>query len=171
MTREEKAAVIDGLTEKLASAQYVYVADSSGLTVENVNKLRRLCFQRGVEFTVVKNTLLRKAMERTEKGFDGLYDHIKGPSALMIHEVGNVPAILIKEFRKDNPKPVLKGAFIDSAIYVGDDQIDALVKLKSKAELIGDIVFTLQSPARNVISALQSGGNKLAGIVKTLESR
>jgi large subunit ribosomal protein L10 len=172
MTREEKAQIIEDLAEKLSNSPYFYLTDSSSLTVESINKFRRLCFQRGVEFRVVKNTLLQKAMERVDaSSYEGLYGSLKGATSIMFAEQGNVPAKLLKEFRQNFDKPVLKAAWIDSAIYTGDDQIDALVAVKSKYELIGDLIGLLQSPAKNVVSALQSGGNKLAGIVKTLQER
>lgn len=172
MTREEKAQIIEDLAEKLSNSPYFYLTDSSSLTVENINKFRRLCFQRGVEFRVVKNTLLQKAMERVDaSSYEGLFGSLKGSTSIMFAEQGNVPAKLLKEFRQSFDKPVLKAAWIDSAIYTGDDQIDALVAVKSKYELIGDVIGLLQSPAKNVVSALQSGGNKLAGIVKTLQEK
>ncbi|MFN3528760.1 MAG: 50S ribosomal protein L10 [Bacteroidia bacterium] len=172
MTREEKAQIIEDLAEKLSQSPYFYLTDSSNLTVENINKFRRLCFQKGVEFRVVKNTLLQKAMERVDATvYEGLYGSLKGSTSIMFAEQGNVPAKLLKEFRKSFDKPVLKAAFIDSAIYTGDDQIDALVAVKSKFELIGDVIALLQSPAKNVVSALQSGGGTLAGLVKTLQER
>lgn len=172
MTREEKALIIDDLAEKLSGSSYFYLADSSGLPVETINKLRRLCFQRGVEFRVVKNTLLQKAMERVDaSSYEGMFGALKGSTSIMFAEQGNVPAKLLKEFRQNTDKPVLKAAWIDSAIYTGDDQLDALVAVKSKYELIGDVIGLLQSPAKNVVSALQSGGNKLAGIVKTLQDK
>jgi large subunit ribosomal protein L10 len=172
MTREEKALIIDDLAEKLSGSSYFYLADSSSLTVENINKFRRLCFQSGVEFRVVKNTLLQKAMERVDaSSYEGLFVSLKGSTSIMFAEQGNVPAKLLKEFRKNFDKPVLKAAWIDSAIFTGDDQLDALVALKSKYELIGEVIGLLQSPAKNVVSALQSGGNKLAGIVKTLQDK
>jgi len=172
MTREEKALIIDDLAEKLSQSTFFYLTDSSSLTVESINKFRRLCFEKGVEFRVVKNTLLQQAMHRVNAtAYEELYDSLKGPTSVMFADQGNVPAKLLKEFRKNFDKPVLKAAYIDSAIYTGDNQLDALVAVKSKYELIGDLVGLLQSPAKNVISALQSGGGKIAGIVKTLQER
>jgi len=172
MTREEKKITIDELAGKLAESSYFYLTDSSELTVETINKFRRLCFQRKVEFRVVKNTLLKQAMEQVNPSvYEGLYTSLKGPTSVLFADTGSTPAKLLQEFRKSSKKPILKAAFIDSAVYVGDDQIDALTNLKSKQVLIGELVGLLQSPARNVISALQSSGGKLAGIVKTLQER
>jgi large subunit ribosomal protein L10 len=172
MTREEKKITIDELAGKLAESSYFYLTDSSELTVETINKFRRLCFQRKVEFRVVKNTLLKQAMEQVNPSvYEGLYTSLKGPTSVLFADTGSTPAKLLQEFRKSSKKPILKAAFIDSAVYLGDDQIDALTNLKSKQVLIGELVGLLQSPARNVISALQSSGGKLAGIVKTLQER
>jgi len=171
MTRVEKREAIDGLATKIAASPFFYLADASSLNVETTNKFRRLCFQRGVEFRIVKNTLLRKAMEQVGDGYQELFPTLKGSTSLLIAEQGNIPARLLKDFRKESDKPVLKAAYIDSAIYIGENQLDALTNIKSKHELIGELVGILQSPARNVLSALQSGGSKLGGIVKTLQSR
>ena len=139
--------------------------------MEQINKLRRLCFKQGVEFKVAKNTLIRKALESIGTGYDGLFEALQGPTSVMFSETGSIPAKVIKEFRKAGDKPVLKAAYIDSAIYLGDTSLDELSKLKTKHELIGEIIGLLQSPAKNVIGALQSGGHKLSGILKTLEDR
>lgn len=171
MTKEEKNIAIDNLTEVLKGANTVYLADMAGLDAEATSNLRRLAFKKSVKVNVVKNTLLRQAMERSERNFDELYDVLKGNTSIMISEVGNAPAKLIKEFRKKGEMPKLKGAFIDSAVYIGDDQVDTLAALKSKEELIGDVIALLQSPAKNVISALESGKNTLGGLIKTLEER
>jgi large subunit ribosomal protein L10 len=171
MTREQKAQVIDDLTSQLTDTSTIYLADISGLDASNTSKLRRACFKAGVRLAVVKNTLLSKAMEKSDKDFGKLPETLKGNTSLMISEISNAPAKVIKEFRKKSDKPVLKGAYIEEAIYVGDDQLDMLVNIKSKEELIGDIITLLQSPAKNVISALQSGGSKLSGIVKTLSEK
>jgi large subunit ribosomal protein L10 len=133
--------------------------------------LRRACFKAGIELTVVKNTLLAKAMEASDKNFGDLTDVLKGNTAMMFSEVGNAPAKVIKDFRKKSDRPILKGAYIEEAIYLGDDQVEALVNIKSKEELIGEIITLLQSPAKNVVSALQSGGGTLAGIIKTLSQK
>lgn len=171
MRKEEKNQLIDSLAEQLTNNPNFYLTDTSELNVENTNKLRRLCFRRNVKLTVVKNTLLKKAMEKTDKDYSDLYDVLKGSTSIMFAEAGNVPAKLIKEFRKTAPKPILKGAYIEESFYIGDNQLDTLVALKSKNELIGDIILMLQSPAQNVIGALQSGGHKLSGIVKTLSEK
>ncbi len=171
MTREQKSQVIDDLTSQLADSNTIYLADISGLDASNTSKLRRACFKANVRLAVVKNTLLSKAMEKSDKDFGELPETLKGNTSLMISETSNAPAKVIKEFRKKSDKPLLKGAYIEEAIYVGDDQLDMLVNIKSKEELIGDIISLLQSPAKNVISALQSGGNTLSGIVKTLSEK
>ena len=171
MKRDDKQAIIDNLADIIKQYPNFYITDTTGLTVINTTRLRRMCFSKGVKMRVAKNSLIRKAMEKAGNGYEGIYDALKGTSAIMFSEVGNVPAKIIKEFRKGGNKPVLKGAYIDTAIFLGDNQLDTLVKLKSKNELIGDIIYMLQSPVRNVISALQSGGGKLAGIVKTLSER
>jgi len=173
MTREEKAALVTELKNKFDTSQFFYVTDSSTLTVEQTTQLRQLCFDKGVEMKVVKNTLVKKALETfpEEKGYAPLYDSLKGPTALMFTETSNSPAKIIKEFRKSSDKPVLKAAYIDSDVYIGDDQVEALSELKSKEELIAEIIALLQSPAKNVISALKSGGSTIAGLVKALEER
>ena len=171
MTREEKSQVIQDLTAQLAENSVVYLADISGLDAGTTSNLRRACFKAGVKLSVVKNTLLGKAMESSDKDFGELADVLKGNTSLMISETGNAPAKVIKEFRKKAERPILKGAFIEEAIFIGDDQLDALVDIKSKEELIGEIVGLLQSPAKNVISALKSSGGTIAGIVKTLSER
>jgi large subunit ribosomal protein L10 len=171
MTREEKSQVIKDLTVTLADASTVYLADISGLNAAATTNLRRACFKANIQLSVVKNTLLSKAMEASDKEFGELQSVLKGNTSLMIAETANGPAKLIQEFRKKSKKPLLKGAFVEESVYIGDDQLDNLVNIKSKEELIGDIISLLQSPAKNVISALQSGGQKLSGIVKTLSER
>ena len=171
MTREEKSQVIENLTATLSDNANIYLADISGLDAGTTSNLRRACFKAGVRLNVVKNTLLAKAMESSEKDFGELAEVLKGNTSLMIAEAGNAPAKVIKEFRKKSDRPLLKGAFIEEAVYVGDEQLDTLVEIKSKDELIGDIIALLQSPAKNVVSALKSSGGKLAGIVKTLSEK
>ena len=171
MTREEKSQVIETLTAQLSDNANIYLADISGLNAGNTTNLRRACFKAGVQLAVVKNTLLKKAMESSDKDFGELTEILKGNTSLMFSETGNAPAKVIKEFRKKSDKPLLKGAYIQESIYVGDDQLDSLVNLKSKDELVGEIIGLLQSPAKNVISALKSGGNTIAGLVKTLSER
>tara|TARA_R100000935_G_scaffold1847_2_gene5539 strand:- start:3039 stop:3560 length:522 start_codon:yes stop_codon:yes gene_type:complete len=171
MTREEKSQVIETLTAQLAENETIYLADISGLDAGATSNLRRACFKAGVKLNVVKNTLLAKAMEASDKDFGELTEVLKGNTSIMVAEASNAPAKVIKEFRKKSEKPLLKGAFIEEAIYVGDNQLDALVDIKSREELIGDIIGLLQSPAKNVISALKSSGGTIAGIVKTLSER
>jgi len=171
MTREEKSKVIEELTAQLADNTNIYLTDISGLNAVNTSDLRRACFKAGVKLSVVKNTLLEKAMEASDKDFGELPKTLKGNTSVMYSEVGNAPAKIIKNFRKKSDKPLLKGAFIEEAIYIGDEQLDTLVNIKSREELIGEIIGLLQSPAKNVVSALKSGGGKLAGIIKTLSEK
>lgn len=173
MEKNQKNQEIATLKEKFSNTSYFYLTDASTLTVEKINKFRRLCFNSGVEYRVSKNTLIRKALEQISSNYEQLYPLLNGPTGVMFAADGAAPARVLKEFRKDDgTKPQLKGAYIDSAIYVGDKQIAVLVALKSKKELLGEIVGLLQSPARNVISGLQaSGGQKIAGLVKALEER
>ena len=171
MKKEEKNIIIESLTEQLNANANFYLTDVSELTVGKTNSLRRSCFNKGVKLLTVKNTLLRKAMENTGRDYSGMYEALKGPTAIMFSEAANVPAKVIKDFRKTNEKPILKGAFIEEAFYIGDNQLDKLVNLKSKNELIADIIAMLESPTKNVISALQSSGGKLAGIIKTLSEK
>jgi len=171
MTRQEKNDAIENLKEALAGVKNLYLADIAGLDSAQTSALRRACFKENIQLQVVKNTLLAKAMEASTQDFGELTEILKGNTSLMFSETGNAPAKVIKNFRKKSEKPILKGAFIEEAIYIGDDQIDALVAIKSKEELVGDIITLLQSPAKNVVSALQSGGGKLSGILKTLSER
>ncbi len=171
MTREEKANVIEDLTAQLADNATIYLADISGLDAVTTSDLRRACFKANIKLAVVKNTLLAKAMQASDKEFGELPQVLKGNTSLMFSEVGNGPAKLIKTFRKKSDRPLLKGAFVEEAIYIGDDYLDALVNIKSRDEMIGEIIGLLQSPAKNVISGLKSGGGKLAGILKTLSER
>ena len=171
MTREEKSQVIEELTAQLADNSNIYLADISGLNASSTSDLRRACFKANVTLSVVKNTLLEKAMDASDKDFGDLSSVLKGNTSVMYSETGNAPAKVIKAFRKKSDKPLLKGAFIEEAIYLGDDQLDALVDIKSREELIGDIISLLQSPAKNVVSALQSGGGKLSGILKKLSEK
>jgi len=171
MTRQEKNDAIENLKEALSGVKTLYLADIAGLKALQTTALRRACFKENIQLQVVKNTLLAKAMEASTQDFGELTEILKGNTSLMFSETGNAPAKVIKNFRKKSEKPILKGAFIEEAIYIGDDQIDALVAIKSKEELVGDIITLLQSPAKNVVSALQSGGGKLSGILKTLSER
>lgn len=174
MTREEKAQIIEELKEKFSNNDHFYITDASGFTVEQVNNFRRLCFKTGVEYGVYKNTLIRKALEQLEgTDYSPMFKVLHGFSGVIFSkEAANAPAKVIKEFRqKVDGKPVLKAASIDSDIFIGDENLDMLSQLKSRDELIGDIISLLQSPAKNVLSALLSGKHKVAGLVKALEER
>ena len=171
MTREEKEQLIGDLTEKLEQTSNFYLTDISGLTVIESNNLRRLCFNKGVELRVVKNTLLKKAMERAEGNYDESYKVLKGNTALFFSESGSLPAKLIVDFRKKSDRPILKAAFVEQTFYFGDEELKTLATIKSKNELIGDVIGLLQSPIANVISGLKSGGSTLSGILKALEER
>ncbi|MCV6631432.1 MAG: 50S ribosomal protein L10 [Flavobacteriaceae bacterium] len=171
MTREEKLSVIEDLTAQLADNANIYLADISGLDAIATSNLRRACFKAGVKLAVVKNTLLAKAMDASDKEFEELPEVLKGNTSMMLSETGNAPAKVIKNFRKKSDKPILKGAYVAESVFVGDDQLDALVSIKSKEEVIADVIGLLQSPAKNVISGLKSSGGKLAGILKTLSEK
>lgn len=171
MNREEKQAVVESLKEKFENSLHFYVTDASTLTVADINEFRGKCFENGIDYLVAKNTLIIKALDQMDRDYTEMYDIFKGPTSLMFTETANLPAKVLKDFRKTHEKPVLKAAFIDSDLIVGDENIESLASLKSKEELIGEIISLLQSPAKNVISALQSSGEKLAGIIKTLGER
>ena len=171
MTKEEKNQFIDVLDKSIQENSNFYLADISGLTAEESSALRRLCFKREVSLQVVKNTLLKKALERNDSDFEDLYDVLKGNTSIMFTDVANAPAKIIKQFRKKHDKPVFKAAHLDAAFYIGEEYLDTLSDLKSKDELIAEIIMLLQSPAKNIISSLQSGGSTLSGIVKTLSER
>lgn len=175
MTREEKGVIIEELSEKFKSVPYFYITDASGMSVAEVNRLRRMCFERGVEYRVIKNTLIKKALQTLDTDYSSFEDTVlKGFSGVMFSpESGKTPAKLIKDFRREigNEKLTLKGASVDYSLFIGHDQLNTLLTLKSKNELIADVIALLQSPAKNVISGLQGGGNKLAGILKTLSER
>ena len=171
MTKEEKILEIENLTTKLKDAKNMYLTDIAGLNAMETSSLRRACFKAGIKLSVVKNTLLERAMKNSGKDFGELKDLLKGNTSLMFSESGNGPAKVIKDFRKKSDKPILKGAFIEESVYVGDEQINNLVSIKSKEELIGEIISILQSPPKNLISALKSGGGKVSGILKSLSER
>jgi large subunit ribosomal protein L10 len=172
MTREEKNAVVLDLTEQLKSTPNVYVTDAGGLTVAQVNTLRSMCFKAGIEMRVVKNTLLRKAMEATGRDYSGVFPELKNQSSVFfVAENYKAPAKLIKDFRKKGDKPALKVAFVDEAVFVGDSQLETLENLKGKNELIGEVIGLLQSPITMVMGQLTSGANTLGGLLKTLEER
>ena len=172
MTREEKLAVINGLAEQLNAYPHFYITNIEALNAEQTAKLRRKCFENNIKLVVVKNTLFGKALEKVEKADADLVKVLEGSTSVMFAETGKAPAVVIKEFRKSCDKPVLKAAYVEGCVYVGDNQLEALCNIKSREELIGDIVALLQSPAKNVISALQGyAGQKIAGLVKALEER
>jgi large subunit ribosomal protein L10 len=172
MTKTEKNQVINELAETLSAANVIYLADTSELNAEATSNFRRACYKKEVSLSVVKNTLLRKALDKVEgKDFSDMYDVLAGPTSIMLSDTGNLPARLIKEFRKKHPKPILKAAYVEEMCFVGDDQLDALTEIKSREELIGDVIALLQSPIRNVMGALESGKNTLGGLLKTLEER
>lgn len=171
MRKEEKHEVVLALTETIAEYGNFYITDTANLSVAKVNDIRRKCFENGIKMQVAKNKLIRKAMEASEGDFSEMFDVLKGSSSILFSKTANAPAKLIKQLRRTGDKPVLKAAYIDSSVFIGDNQLDALVNLKSKEQLVADIIALLQSPAKNVISGLQSGKSKLAGIVKTLQER
>lgn len=171
MRKEDKQVLIDSILNELKACPNFYLTDVSDLNAEKTSQLRRQCFNSGVKMIVVKNALLHKAMQQMEKEYDNLYDVLKGSTALMLCETGNAPAKLIKNFRKTNDRPILKGAFIEECCYIGDEMLDALCNIKSKNDLIADVIALLQSPMKNVISGLQSGGHKLSGILETLSEK
>ena len=172
MTREEKNIELQSLTDKISELTSFYLADASTLNVAKINEFRGLCYEKDVQFKVVKNTLLKKALEANENDFESMYELLSGPTALMYSAEAKNSAVVLKQFREENEKPVLKGAYIDGSFYLGDDQIKELASLKSKEELIGEVITLLQSPATNVISALSSsGGSKIASILQTLSEK
>jgi large subunit ribosomal protein L10 len=171
MKKEDKELVIDALAEKFTQFKNIYITDIASLNAQKTSDLRRLLFKNGITLEVAKNTLIKKAFEKSGRDFGTLTDTLKGNSAIMFCEDMKAPAKAIKEFRKKGTIPTLKGACIDTDVFIGDNQLEALIALKSKNELIGEIIGLLQSPAQNVISALQSGGSTIAGVVKTLSER
>jgi len=171
MKREDKAVIIGELAQRLKEASHFYLTDISDMNAEDTSNLRRKCFENEIELVVVKNTLLRKAMEESGTDYSEIFKVMKGATSVMFTEVGSVPGKMIKEFRKRSGRPVLKAAYVEESVYIGDDQLDALANIKTKFELIGDVIGLLQSPAKNVISALQSGGQTLTGVLKTLSER
>jgi len=171
MKRSEKLEIIDNLTKEINSYSHFYLADVADLNSEDTSQLRRLCFNKQVKLIVVKNTLLRKALEKSDKNSEELYDVLKGNTSIMFTEVGNVPALLIKEFARKHSKPVLKAAYVQESVYVGADQLEALATIKSKDELLGELIGLLQSPIKTVLGQLQSGGTTIHGILKTLSEK
>ena len=179
MTREEKQVIVDELTQKFATYNFFYITDAAGLTVASINRFRKLCFDQGMEYKVYKNTLIRKALDTLDADTSAMDAALKGQSGILFSsESGSAPAKLLQRFYKAEaygkgvtPKPTLKGAYIDTDVFTGSENLDFLSNIKSKNDLIGEIVGLLQSPAKNVISALQGSGNKLAGILKTLSEK
>ncbi|HAW52557.1 MAG TPA: 50S ribosomal protein L10 [Flavobacteriales bacterium] len=171
MTREEKTIAIENLKEIVTSNNVIYLSDISGIDAETTSKLRRLCHSKGIKLQVVKNTMLKKALESSEKDFEPFYVALKGNTSIMIAEAANGPAQIIKEFRKKQKRPILKGAFINESFYIGDEHLEVLSTLKSREELLGEIIALLQSPAKNVVASLQSGKHTIAGLVKALGER
>jgi large subunit ribosomal protein L10 len=171
MNKEEKHELVIALTEQMKEYGNFYITDTSDLTVAKINNIRRKCFESDITMQVAKNSLIKKAMEAADGDYTPIYDVLKGSSSILFSKSSTAPAKLIKQLRKQGEKPILKAAYIDSAIFIGDNQLDTLINLKSKEQLVGEIIGLLQSPAKNVISALQSGGNIIAGVVKTLQER
>ena len=171
MRREEKDTIIDSLAEILKEYGHFYLTDTAQLNAADTSDLRRKCFENDIKLIVVKNTLLKRALEQSEVNFEELYPVLKGTTSIMFANTGNGPAKLIREFRKKHVKPVLKGAYVQESIFIGENTLDILISIKTKQELVGDIIFMLQSPAKNVISALQSGGNKIHGVLETLSKK
>jgi large subunit ribosomal protein L10 len=171
MKKEEKVTIIDSIVQRIQSKKHFYIADIGSLNADDTSKLRRKCFEQKIDLVVVKNTLLKKALEKLDGNYEELYEILNNSTSLMLSETPNSPAKLIKEFRRVLSKPILKAAFVEESIYMGDNQLDILASLKTKNELVADIISLLQSPPKNVISALQSGKNKLTGVIKTLSER
>ena len=171
MKRSEKSEIIGNLTEQINSSSHFYLTDIESLNAAKTSDLRRLCDKQKVELVVVKNTLLRMALEASNKDAKELYEVLSGNTSVMFCENANVPAKLIKDFKKKNKKPILKGAYVQESIYIGEDQLDVLLTIKSKNELLGEVIGLLQSPMKNVIGALQSGGTTIHGILKTLSEK
>jgi len=171
MKREDKNVIVDQLTTEINQAKHFYIADIGGLNASETVALRRLCFKEDVKLLVVKNTLLQKALERANGQYEDLYPVLNGPTSVMITDVGNKPAKMIKGFRKKHKKPELKGAYVEECVYVGENLLENLIAVKSRQELIADLIATLQSPMNNVMSSLQSGKHILAGLMKTLSEK
>lgn len=171
MKSSDKQVIINNLQEQIDSYSHFYLTDISGLNAENTSDLRRLCFKQDVKLVVVKNTLLRKALESSNKNNEEIYDALRGNTTVMFTENANAPAKLIKDFSKKHKKPVLKAAYVEESVYMGAEQLDVLVAVKSKNELIADVVALLQSPVKTVLGQLQSGGNIIHGVLETLKER
>ncbi len=171
MRREEKNVIIDDLSQRIANSRHFYLTDISNLNAEDTSKLRRKCFEKDIQLLVVKNTLLRKALEKSKLDYSPLFDILNDSTSIMFCGTSNLPAKLIKEFRKTNERPILKAAWVEDSIYVGDNQLDVLSTLKSKEELIGDVLLLLQSPMKGLLSGISLPGRQLAGTLKTLSEK
>jgi len=171
MRKEEKAAAVEIMVEQINSSSHLYLTDISGLNAEDSSDLRRKCFENNIKVVVVKNTLLKLALDKADGEYEEMYETLKGNTAVMYAEIGNAPAKVIKDFRENSEKPLLKSAYVEQSVYIGDDQIETLATIKSKEELIGEVITLLQSPMKNVMSSLNSGNTLLAGLVKTLSER
>lgn len=171
MTREDKHKLVEGLVEDFKKASHFYFTDISGMNAETTSELRRACFKSGIELRVVKNTLIKKALEKIGDDYTDMFTTLKGSTSVMFTDANNAPAKLIKQFRRKNKKPILKAAYVEQSVYVGDNQLDALVNIKSKEELVADVVLLLKSPMTNLVSQLQSGANTIHGVLKTLEEK
>ncbi len=171
MKLEDKYTIIDSLAEKLDEYSHFYLTDTAELNAADTSALRRKCFESGILMIVVKNTLVKRAMDKSNKDLEELYDVLKGSTSVMFTNTGNLPAKLIQEFRKKHDKPVLKAAYVEESFYIGENELEALVAVKSKDELLGDLIALLQSPVKNVMSALQSGSNTIHGVLETLSKR
>ena len=171
MKSSEKQVIINNLQEQIDSYDHFYLTDIAGLNAEDTSDLRRLCFKQDVKLVVVKNTLLRKALENSGKEAEEIFDALKGNTTVMFSSNGNAPAKLIKQFAKEHKKPVLKAAFVEESVYMGADQLETLIAVKSKNELIADVVALLQSPMKTVLGQLQSGGNTIHGVLDTLKEK
>ena len=171
MRLEEKQAIIDSLAEKLEEYSHFYLTDTAELNAAHTSDLRRACFEKDIKLIVVKNTLLKRALDKSEKNFEELYDVLKGSTSVMFSNTGNIPAKLLQDFRKKHDKPVLKGAFVEESVYLGDNKIDILAALKSKDELLADLIALLRSPMQNLMSALNSGSNNIHGVLEALSKR
>lgn len=171
MKSSDKKVIINNLQEQIDSYNHFYLADISGLNAENTSELRRLCFNQNVKLVVVKNTLLRKALESSTLNLEEIYDALTGNTSVLFSENANAPAKLIKDFSKKHKKPVLKAAYVQESVYMGADQLDALIAVKSKNELIADVIALLQSPMNTLLSQLKSGGNTIHGVLDTLKEK
>jgi large subunit ribosomal protein L10 len=171
MRKEDKNKIIDDLVQRISEYKHFYLTDIGSLNAKDTSDLRRLCFEKDIKLMVVKNTMLQKALERSGHSYEEIYPALKNSTSVMFTHSGNAPAKLIKEFRKTHAKPLLKGAYVEESVYLGEEQLDALFNLKSRDELIGDIILLLQSPMNNVMGALKSGNNILTGVLKTLEEK